>query len=66
MITANPATFFIVPMAISLAWGVLFATLITLFLVPALYLILHDLVGYGDELEESEDEQMPGELIYQD
>ncbi len=49
MITASPATFFIVPMAISLAWGVLFATLITLFLVPALYLILHDVIGYGDD-----------------
>ena len=30
---------FLIPMAISLAAGVLFATLITLFLVPALYLI---------------------------
>lgn len=49
MLTGSPATFFIIPMAISLAWGVLFATLITLFLVPALYLILHDLLGYGDE-----------------
>lgn len=49
MLTGSPATFFIIPMAISLAWGVLFATLITLFLVPALYLVLHDLVGYGDE-----------------
>ena len=66
MVTANPATFFIVPMAISLAYGVLFATLITLFLVPALYLILHDLVGYGDELEGAEEETPTGELIYQD
>lgn len=66
MLTANPATFFIVPMAISLAWGVLFATLITLFLVPALYLILHDLVGYGDELEGADEDSIPGELIYQD
>ncbi|MEX2132213.1 MAG: efflux RND transporter permease subunit [Pseudohongiellaceae bacterium] len=49
MLTGSPATFFIIPMAISLAWGVLFATLITLFLVPALYLILHDVIGYGDE-----------------
>lgn len=45
MATANPATFFILPMAISLAFGVLFATVITLFLVPSLYLILHDLLG---------------------
>lgn len=66
MITANPATFFIVPMAISLAWGVLFATLITLFLVPSLYLILHDLLGYGDENEEAEEETPSAGLIYQD
>lgn len=52
MITANPATFFIIPMAISLAWGVVFATVITLFLVPSLYLILHDFVGHTDSQEE--------------
>jgi multidrug efflux pump subunit AcrB len=34
---------FLVPMAISLAFGVLFATFITLLLVPALYAILEDL-----------------------
>jgi multidrug efflux pump subunit AcrB len=66
MITANPATFFIVPMAISLAWGVLFATLITLFLVPSLYLILHDLLGYGDEEQETEEESPAAGLVYQD
>ena len=53
-------------MAISLAWGVLFATLITLFLVPSLYLILHDLIGYGDEPEESEQSYGAGEVVYQD
>lgn len=52
MITANPATFFIIPMAISLAFGVLFATVITLFLVPSLYLILHDFIGHTDSAEE--------------
>ena len=31
---------FIIPMAVSLAFGVVFATIITLFLVPILYLIL--------------------------
>ena len=34
---------FLVPMAISLAFGVLFATLITLLLVPTTYVIVHDL-----------------------
>ena len=52
MATANPATFFIIPMAISLAFGVLFATVITLFLVPCLYLILHDFTGHTDSKEE--------------
>jgi len=33
---------FLVPMAISLAFGVLFATCITLVLVPSLYMILED------------------------
>jgi multidrug efflux pump subunit AcrB len=44
MLIDNPATAFIVPMAISLAWGVVFATVITLFLVPSLFLILDDLL----------------------
>jgi len=34
---------FIIPMATSLAFGILFATVITLVLVPALYLILADI-----------------------
>jgi len=37
---------FLVPMAVSLAFGVLFSTLITLMLVPALYRILEDLRGF--------------------
>jgi multidrug efflux pump subunit AcrB len=36
---------FLIPMAISLAFGVLFATLITLLLVPSLYMILEDVKG---------------------
>ena len=47
MLSNNPNTAFIVPMAISLGWGVLFATLMTLFLVPSLYLILEDLLPTG-------------------
>ena len=35
---------FLVPMAVSLAFGVLFATFITLLLVPTIYLILDDVV----------------------
>ncbi len=43
MANPTPATFFIVPMATSLGFGVLFATAITLFLVPCLYAILEDI-----------------------
>ncbi|MEE4301743.1 MAG: efflux RND transporter permease subunit [Pseudomonadales bacterium] len=45
---SNWATAFVIPMAISLAFGVMFATVITLFLVPALYLILDDFLGALD------------------
>lgn len=34
---------FLVPMAVALGFGILFATLITLFLVPGVYLILEDI-----------------------
>jgi multidrug efflux pump subunit AcrB len=34
---------FLIPMAISLAFGVMFATCITLLLVPSLYMILEDI-----------------------
>ncbi len=35
----------VIPMAISLAFGILFATVITLLLVPSLYIILDDIKG---------------------
>ena len=46
MASATPATAFVIPMAVSLAFGVLFATFITLFLVPALYHIAEDVFGW--------------------
>ena len=42
-------TLFFIPMAISLAFGVLFATLVTLFLVPVLYVILEDFIHWRTE-----------------
>jgi len=42
MSSSTPATAPFLPMAISLAWGVLFATVITLLLVPCLYLMVED------------------------
>jgi len=51
LVNANWATAFVIPMAISLAFGVMFATIITLFLVPALYLILEDVNGLPERLK---------------
>ena len=48
----DPETFMFIPMAISLSFGVLFSTVITLFLIPSLYLMLEDwleLWGLSDE-----------------
>ena len=41
---------FLIPMAISLAYGVLFATLITLILVPTSYLIIEDIKDFFGRL----------------
>jgi len=38
---------FLIPMAVSLGFGILFATFITLFLIPVCYLILEDLKPVG-------------------
>ena len=46
MSSATPATRFFIPMGISLAFGVLFATFITLLMVPALYRIVEDIAGW--------------------
>jgi multidrug efflux pump subunit AcrB len=45
MLDTTISTHMFVPMAVSLGFGVLFGTVITLFLVPCLYRILEDLVG---------------------
>jgi hypothetical protein len=37
---------FLIPMAVSLGFGILFATVITLFLVPINYLIMEDIMSY--------------------
>ncbi|MEM9025696.1 MAG: efflux RND transporter permease subunit, partial [Verrucomicrobiota bacterium] len=38
---------FVIPMAVSLGFGILFSTLVTLILVPTLYVILQDFKGFG-------------------
>ncbi|MGI9322045.1 MAG: efflux RND transporter permease subunit [Pseudomonadales bacterium] len=54
MLNNDPATFMFIPMSISLAFGVLFATVITLFLVPSLYLMLEDWLSFWG-LDKTED-----------
>ncbi|MCH9821290.1 MAG: efflux RND transporter permease subunit, partial [Gammaproteobacteria bacterium] len=46
MTNEDPETFMFIPMAISLAFGVLFSTVITLFLVPSLYLMQNDYLKF--------------------
>jgi multidrug efflux pump subunit AcrB len=50
---------FMIPMALSLGFGILFATVITLLLVPCLYLLIEDLrdwIGrFGDETPHAEE-----------
>jgi multidrug efflux pump subunit AcrB len=58
---------FLIPMAVSLGYGILFATLITLILVPINYLILHDVrmlfAGiYGSDSDGTEDPASPAEV----
>lgn len=42
---SSPQAAFLVPMAVSLGFGVLFASLTTIFLVPAMMMVAEDLVG---------------------
>jgi multidrug efflux pump subunit AcrB len=49
----------VIPMAISLAFGILFATVITLLLVPSLYLVLDDIKG----IFRGEEQDTPVKLI---
>ena len=41
---------FLIPMAVSLGFGILFATLLTLVLIPTLYLIVEDIKGFFQKL----------------
>ena len=47
---------FLIPMAVSLGYGILFATIITLFLVPINYLILHDIGKLFNRVYENKNE----------
>ena len=45
---------FLIPLAISLGYGILFATLITLVLVPSLYMIVDDVHKKGHKTSHAE------------
>lgn len=52
MLERNLQAQFLIPMAVSLGFGVLFATFVSLILIPAVYYILHDLkefFGFKDK-----------------
>ena len=49
-----------VPMAISLAFGIIFATVITLLLVPSLYMVLDDLDRWWTARDDNAGEVAPG------
>ena len=57
---------FLIPMAISLGYGIVFATLIVLFLIPALYLVLEDIRALthpgARPLPPAGPRRLPGEL----
>jgi multidrug efflux pump subunit AcrB len=60
---------FLIPMAVSLGFGILFATFITLYLVPSAYLVTEDLIAgwrktkawYTRPFRHPEPETVPGE-----
>ncbi|MDG1945396.1 MAG: efflux RND transporter permease subunit [Halioglobus sp.] len=51
-----------VPMAISLAYGIVFATVITLLLLPCLYMILEDLDAWWTQLRGKSEDTLEAEL----
>lgn len=50
---------FLIPMAVALAFGVLFSTAITLVIVPAIYLVLEDIRGFFQWLYGGESSEKP-------
>ncbi|HPD29018.1 MAG TPA: efflux RND transporter permease subunit [Phycisphaerae bacterium] len=59
---------FMIPMALSLGYGILFATAITLLIIPCLYLILNDaqrLIGWSTPASDEESTQKLPEIALQ-
>lgn len=52
---------FVIPMAISLAFGILFATVITLLLIPCLYLVLEDVKRLFSRKKNEDEQSLSGD-----
>ncbi len=56
---------FLIPMAVSISFGLVAATILTLLYVPALYMIIEDVISMfsrGKRLQENPDQQAPSSL----
>ena len=61
MVESNLQARMLIPMAISLGYGVMFSSVITLFLVPCGYVILDDIASlFGRSERESEADEIAG------
>jgi predicted RND superfamily exporter protein len=54
---------FMIPMAISLGFGILFATVITLLLVPSLYLMIEDVANIFRSHDERLETRQPASQL---
>jgi predicted RND superfamily exporter protein len=52
MLESSMQAQFVIPMAISLSFGIIFATVITLFLIPSLYMLQED---FGSLMSDAKD-----------
>ena len=50
MLETSTQARYVIPMAVSLAFGIVFATVITLFLIPSLYMLLDDSFRLGQRI----------------
>jgi len=63
MLESSVQAQYVIPMAISLSFGILFATFITLFLVPALYVLMRNFKLWILDREEPKPAAIEGQAI---
>jgi multidrug efflux pump subunit AcrB len=64
MLESSVQAQYVIPMAISLSFGILFATFITLFLVPALYVLTRNFKLWILDREEPKPAALESQAIY--